>query len=151
MSEKAESRFVYVTYIRTTQERLWDALTNADFMRKYWLTARPEAEWKVGGAWKITLDDGRIADTGEIVAFDPPTRLAIRWLHEKNPDLKSEGYSLCTMDLEPAGDTVKLTVVHAMDRADSKLIEAVSGGWPKILSNLKTLVETGSITAPASA
>jgi uncharacterized protein YndB with AHSA1/START domain len=78
MTDKAKSQFVYVTYIRTTPETLWSALTSPDFAEQYWRGARPEAEWKVGGAWRLIFTDGRVADSGEIVAFDPPRRLAIR-------------------------------------------------------------------------
>lgn len=148
MSSSAESRFVYVTYIRTTPDELWSALTNADFAQKYWLGIRPEADWKVGGSWKLTRPDGRVADAGEIVEFDPMRRLAIRWRHEMTPELKEEGWSLCTMELEPTGATVKLTVTHSIERKDSKFIGAVSGGWPQILSNLKSLLETGSVILP---
>jgi len=144
----AESRFVYVTYIKTRPERLWTALTDAKFAQQYWLGARPEAEWKVGGAWKITYPDGRITDTGEILEFVPGKRLAIKWRNEFMPELKAEGWSLCTMEIEPEGDAVKLTVTHSIEREGSKFIGAVSGGWPRILSNLKSLLETGSAILP---
>lgn len=145
MTEEARSSFVYVTYIRTTPERLWAALTGAEFAREYWRGAYPEAEWKVGGAWKLKFPDGRQADAGEIVACEPNRKLAIRWRNEFRPELKEEGWSLCTMDIEPVEGVVKLTVTHAIERANSKFIEAVSGGWPQILSNLKSLLETGSV------
>ncbi|MBV9738625.1 MAG: SRPBCC family protein [Hyphomicrobiales bacterium] len=149
MTDAPKSSFVYVTYIRTTAEKLWSALASADFAQKYWLGARPDAEWKVGGAWKLVLPDGRVADTGEIVEFDPGKRLAIRWRNEFRPELKEEGWSLCVMEIEPAaGETVKLTVTHSIEREGSKLIGAVSGGWPQILSNLKSLLETGSVILP---
>ena len=149
MTDTPASRFVYVTYIRTTPERLWSALTSSDFAQQYWLGYRPEAEWKLGGAWKIAMPDGRAADTGEIVAFEPARRLAIRWRNEFMPELKAEGWSLCTMELEPAaGETVKLTVTHTMEREGSKFIGAVSSGWPQILSNLKSLLETGATILP---
>jgi uncharacterized protein YndB with AHSA1/START domain len=149
MTDTMKSRFVYVTYIRTTPEKLWEALTKAEFVQQYWLGVRVEAEWKLGGAWKLGFPDGRIADTGEIVEFAPARRLAIRWHHQLQPELKAEGWSLCTMEIEPAaGETVKLTVTHGMVRKDSKLIAAVSGGWPQILSNLKSLLETGSAVLP---
>jgi len=148
MTDAMGSRFVYVTYIRTAPDRLWSALTTSDFMRQYWLGARAEAEWKVGGSWKLVLPDGRVTDTGEIVAFEPPRRLSIRWRNEFMPELKAEGWSLCTMELEPAGEAVKLTVTHSMEREGAKFINAVSGGWPQILSNLKSLLETGSVLLP---
>jgi uncharacterized protein YndB with AHSA1/START domain len=143
-----KSRFVYVTYIRTTAEHLWSALTTTEFSRQYWLGSRMEAEWREGGAWKIVYPDGRITDTGEIVEFAPPKRLAIRWRNEFRPELKAEGWSLCTMEIEPQGEAVKLTVTHSMDREASAFIGAVSGGWPQILSNLKSLLETGAAVLP---
>jgi uncharacterized protein YndB with AHSA1/START domain len=145
MTEGTRSSFVYVTYIRTTPERLWAALTGAEFAREYWRGAYPEAEWKAGGAWKLKFPDGRVADAGEIVACEPNRKLAIRWRNEFRPELKEEGWSLCTMDIELVEGVVKLTVTHAIERANSKFIEAVSGGWPQILSNLKSLLETGSV------
>ena len=149
MTNAAKSSFVYVTYIRTTSEKLWSALTSAEFAQKYWLGARPEAEWKAGGSWKLVLPDGRVADTGEIVEFEPGKRLSIRWRNEFRPELKEEGWSLCTMEIEPdVNETVKLTVTHSIEREGSKFIGAVSGGWPKILSNLKSLLETGSVILP---
>ena len=151
MTDTPQSRFVYVTYIRTTPDKLWSALTSNEFARQYWLGIRPEAEWKRGGAWQLARPNGEIVDRGEITEFEPPRRLAIRWRHEMTPELKEEGWSLCTMELEHAGDAVKLTVTHSIERAGSKLIEAVSGGWPQILSNLKTLLETGSVALPPKA
>ena len=148
MTKAAVSTFVYVTYIRTTPERLWSALTSADFAKQYWLGIQPEAEWKVGGAWKLVYPDGRVTDTGEIVEFEPAKRLAIRWRNEFKPELKAEGWSLCVMELETQGEAVKLTVTHSMEREGSKFIVAVSGGWPQILSNLKSLLETGSVILP---
>jgi len=145
MTEGAKSSFVYVTYIRTTPELLWSALISREFAQQYWRGAHPEAEWEVGGSWKLVLPDGRVADSGEIVAFEPNRKLAIRWRNEFRPELKEEGWSLCTMEIERAEGAVKLTVAHSIERAQSKLIEAVSGGWPQILSNLKSLLETGSV------
>jgi uncharacterized protein YndB with AHSA1/START domain len=148
MTDAVKSRFVYVTYIRTTPDRLWSALTNSEFAQQYWLGIRVEADWNVGGAWKLAFADGRVADTGEIVVFEPEKRLGIRWRNEFRPELKAEGWSLCTMELEPAGEAVKLTVTHSIEREDSRFIDAVSGGWPQILSNLKSLLETGSTVLP---
>ena len=142
----AKSTFLYVTYIRTTPEKLWSALTtDADFMKQYWFGVHCQSEWQAGSTWKMVSSSGQILDAGEIVEAEPPKRLVIRWLHQNKPELKEEGASLCTMELEPSGSAVKLTVTHTIERAHSKLIEAVSGGWPKILSNLKSLVETGSV------
>jgi uncharacterized protein YndB with AHSA1/START domain len=148
MTSSAGSSFVYVTYIRTTPERLWSALMDPDFARQYWRGARPEADWRLGGAWKLIFPDGRVGDIGEIVAFEPAKRLGIRWRNEFKPELKAEGWSLCSMEIEPVGDAVKLTVNHSIEREGSKFIGAVSGGWPQVLSNLKSLLETGSVVLP---
>jgi uncharacterized protein YndB with AHSA1/START domain len=141
----AKSGFVYVTYIRTTPEDLWAALTTSEFMKKYWFGMTIETDWKVGSPWKLTFPDGQIADAGEIVEFDRPRRIVLKWKHERRPELAAEGYARCAIELEPQDSAVKLTVSHTIERADSKLIGAVSGGWPRILSNLKSLLETGQV------
>ena len=139
------STFVYVTYIRTAPEKLWSALTDdVAFMKQYWFGTHCDSQWTAGSSWRMVSPDGSITDSGEIVEADPPRRLVIRWQHQKKPELKAEGESLCTIDLEPSGLAVKLSIIHTIEREPSKLIEAVSGGWPKILSNLKSLLETGS-------
>ena len=143
-----ESRFVYVTYIATTAARLWEALTDHDFMRRYWLGYEHETDWRVGGAWRRTMPDGRLVDSGEVVAFELGRRLEMTWRHEMRPELTAEGWSVCTMEIEPAGAVMKLTVTHAMPRPGSRTIDGVSGGWPQIISNLKSLIETGSTIMP---
>jgi uncharacterized protein YndB with AHSA1/START domain len=140
------STFVYVTYIRTTPEKLWSALTgDVEFMKQYWFGVQCESQWTPGSSWKMVQPDGRISDAGEIVEAEPPRRLVIRWRNEFKPELKAEGESICTMELEPSGPAVKLSIMHTIERESSKLIEAVSGGWPKVISNLKSLLETGAI------
>jgi uncharacterized protein YndB with AHSA1/START domain len=141
----AKSTFVYVTYIRTTPEKLWSALTDIAFMKQYWFGMRCESLWTSGSTWQLISESGEVFDDGEILESDPPKRLVIRWQHQIKPELKAEGNSLCTMELEPSGKAVKLTITHSIEREPSKLIAAVSGGWPKIMSNLKSLLETGSI------
>jgi len=145
VSKTAESTFVYVTFIRTTPERLWSALTSNEFMKEYWFGVQFKTEWKAGAQWEMLYPDGRVTDAGEIVEFDPPKRLVLKWRNEFKPELKAEGYGLCVIELAPISEAVKLTITHTMERAESKLIEAVSGGWPRILSNLKSLLETGHV------
>jgi uncharacterized protein YndB with AHSA1/START domain len=144
------STFMYVTYIRTTPEKLWDALTDPATMKQYWFGMHQETDWLPGSAWRLVFPDGKTADTGEILEADKPRRLVIKWRNEFRPELQVEGYSRCTMELEPAASAVKLTITHVMERGDSKFIEAVTGGWPKILSNLKSLVEAGHIALDAA-
>ncbi|HTQ36783.1 MAG TPA: SRPBCC family protein [Steroidobacteraceae bacterium] len=142
----ARSTFVYVTYIRTTPQKLWSALTtDSQFMQQYWFGVHCESQWKPGSPWKMVQRDGNISDSGEILEADPPRRLVIRWQHQLMPALKAEGESRCTLELEPSGPAVKLSITHTIEREPSVLIEKVSGGWPKIMSNLKSLLETGSI------
>ena len=102
------------------------------------------SQWKTGSPWKLVSGEGQIFDAGEIVEAVPPRRLVIRWQHQNKPELKAEGESFCTMELEPSGTAVKLSITHIIEREPSKLIAAVSGGWPKVISNLKSLLETGS-------
>ena len=141
----ARSTFVYVTYIRTTPEKLWSALTDAEFMKQYWFGNHCDSAWTAGSPWKMLSREGQLLDAGEIVEADPPRRLVIRWRVQHKPELHAEGDSLCTMELAPSGAAVKLSITHTIEREHSKLIEAVSGGWPKVLSNLKSLLETGAI------
>ncbi|MFL6621236.1 MAG: SRPBCC family protein [Sulfurifustis sp.] len=138
------STFVYVSYIRTTPEKLWSALTDAKLIKQYWFGVHGESQWTAGSSWKSVSPNGQILDAGEIVEAEPPRRLVIRWQNQFKPELKAEGESLCTMELERSGAAVKLSLTHTIEREPSKLIEAVSGGWPKVISNLKSLLETGS-------
>jgi len=137
------SKFVYVTYIRTTPQKLWDALTKPEFIKQYWFNMTQESEWKVGASWKMLFSDGRIADVGEVLEIDPPRRLVLKWSNEFRPELKEEGPSRCVYDLEQDGDVMKLTITHSSERDGAKVIEAVSGGWPRILSSLKSFLESG--------
>jgi uncharacterized protein YndB with AHSA1/START domain len=141
----AKSTFVYVSYIRTTPQKLWSALTDPQFIRQYWFGMRAESQWTAGSPWQLVSGDGEVFDSGEIVEADPPLRLVIRWQNQWKPELKAEGASLCTMELETTEGVVKLSITHTIEREPSKFIAAVSGGWPKVISNLKSLLETGSI------
>jgi uncharacterized protein YndB with AHSA1/START domain len=140
MSEK----FVYVTYIRTTPDKLWDALIKPEFTRAYWCGCWQESDWHKGASWRIMIPDGRVADAGEVLEIDRPRRLVLAWRNEFKPELKSEGFSRATFELEIVGESVKLTVAHEMDRDGSKFIKAISNGWPHILASLKSLIETGT-------
>lgn len=145
MTEARASRFVYVTFIRTTPEKLWTALTSPEFTRQYWFGVVHDTDWKVGSPWKLAYSDGRVVDTGEILECDPPRRLVLRWRGEFKPEFKAEGYSRCTIEIEAIEGAVKLSIDHAIEKAESQFIGAVSWGWPRVLSNLKSLLETGQI------
>jgi uncharacterized protein YndB with AHSA1/START domain len=137
-------KFFYVTYIRTTPEKLWQALTEPEFTRRYWWETWQDCEWKPGASWRIMLRDGQVADTGEILEIERPRRLVLTWRNEFKPELRAEGFSRLTYEIEQQGESVKLTVIHDIDKPDSKFIEAVSEGWPHILASLKSLLETGA-------
>lgn len=137
--------FVYVTYIRSTPEKVWQALTDPATMRTYWFGAFAETDWKPGSPWALRFEDGRVADAGEILEAEPPKKLVIRWRNEWKSDIKAEGWSRCTMTIETYQGVAQLTVRHELEGEGTKFIEAVSGGWPKILSNLKSLLETGAV------
>jgi uncharacterized protein YndB with AHSA1/START domain len=138
----SESKFVYVTYIRTTAEKLWQALTDAEFNRKYWFGCHQESQWKRGAEWKLIGADGLLFDSGEVLEIDPPRRLVLKWRNEFLPELKADGWSRCVFDIETDGELAKLTVTHTTEHP-SLLVDKVSIGWPKILSSLKSLLETG--------
>jgi uncharacterized protein YndB with AHSA1/START domain len=139
----AKSKFVYVTYIRTTPANLWKALRDPEFTRQFWVETWQDCAWTVGASWKLMIPDGRVGDAGEVLEIVPERRLVLSWRNEFQPHLKAEGFSRMTYDLEAIDEAVKLTVTHEIDVADSKLIEGVSGGWPMILASLKSLLETG--------
>jgi uncharacterized protein YndB with AHSA1/START domain len=140
----SESQFVYIAYIRTTAEKLWRALTEPEFTRRYWFHTTQVCAWKPGASWRIVFAGGRVGDSGEVVEIEPPRRLALKWRHEIIPALTAEGYSRLTYELEQQGEAVKLTLRHEMDRSESKFIKEIAEGWPAILSSLKSLLETGS-------
>jgi uncharacterized protein YndB with AHSA1/START domain len=137
------SRFLYVTYIRTTPQKLWDALTKPEFTKVYWHGVTHVTDWTPGSDWKLVFADGRVADSGKILEAEAPRRLVIEWRNQFRPELTAEGVSRCTIEMTPQGEVVRLQVTHEIDVEPSKFIEAVSGGWPSILSSLKTLLETG--------
>jgi uncharacterized protein YndB with AHSA1/START domain len=101
---ESPSSFVYVTYIRTTPEKLWQALTEPEFTRQYWANTTQECDWKPGSPWRIMIPDGRVADAGKVLESDPPRRLVLSWRNEFMPEMREEGYSRLTYLLEPQTD-----------------------------------------------
>ncbi|MCE0483208.1 MAG: SRPBCC family protein [Methylacidiphilales bacterium] len=136
-------RFVYVTYIRTTPEKLWHALTDPEFTRQFWVGSWQECSWKKGASWKLMVPDERVINSGEVLEIDPARKLVLSWKNHFKQELQGEGPSLMTYQLEPQEELVKLTVIQESDTPNSKLIQNVSNGWPMILASLKSLLETG--------
>jgi uncharacterized protein YndB with AHSA1/START domain len=139
------TKFHYVTYIRSTAEKVWDALTKPELTRMYWAGTTQTSKWTPGASWNIRTPDGRLWDSGEILECDRPRRLVLTWRNEHFPDMKAEGFTRLTYAIEPFGDdAVKLTLMHEIDVENSKLIGAVGAGWPAVLASLKSLLETGA-------
>jgi uncharacterized protein YndB with AHSA1/START domain len=134
-------QFVYVTYIETTADKLWHALTDADFTERYWFGHRITSDWKAGSPYRFT-NQGKPMVEGEVLVADPPRRLAYSWNNRKDA-AKGEGISRVTFDLEPRGKVIKLTVTHDELGEDGKTLRDISGGWPMVIASLKSLLETG--------
>ena len=134
--------FVYVTYIETTPEKLWQALTDGNFTERYWFGARLRSDWKVGSSFEMVRSDGAVSDAGKVVACDPPRLLAYTFVNLSDK-YKNEFPALATFVLEPYGKLVKLTLTHEGFQEGSKMLSGVSKGWPAILASLKSLLETG--------
>jgi len=149
---------VYVTYIATTPEKVWQALVDVDVMRQYWVGTKAGSvvrvnvsDWKPGSSWTHErLDDSRTVDiAGTVVECEPPRRLAFTWARPAEVDDTSK-HSRVAFDIEPYSDgVVRLTVTHDGLEHDPGMLNGISGGWPQILSNLKTLLESGH-ALPAS-
>jgi uncharacterized protein YndB with AHSA1/START domain len=137
------SSFVYVTYIRAPQQKVWDALTKPEFQKQYWFGGHQESSWKKGAEWKMFMPQHGLTDSGEILEIDPPKRVVIKWRNEFKPELKAEGYSRCVMELAQENDLTRLTITHTIEKENAQFIQAVSGGWPRILSSLQSFLETG--------
>ena len=138
----SKPEFVYVTYIETTAEKLWHALTDGDFTARYWFGVRLRSDWKVGSSFEMVHGDGTVSDAGRIVEVDSPRRLAYTFVN-LSETYRNDKPALATFELEPYGKLVKLTLTHEGFSEGSKFLSAVSKGWPAILSGLKSTLETG--------
>jgi uncharacterized protein YndB with AHSA1/START domain len=135
---------VYTIYIASTPEKVWEALTSAEFSRHYFFGNTVEIEQKVGGRYIVRQPDGSLHISGEVAECDPPRKLTftfnVNW-----PDLIEKlGPTLVSYEVEPAGDAVRLTMTESHDQPLSDdILEGGRQGWPAILSSLKSLLETG--------
>jgi DNA-binding transcriptional ArsR family regulator/uncharacterized protein YndB with AHSA1/START domain len=128
--------FVYVTYINTTPEKLWDALTNPEFTRQYWGGRSIESDWKVGSPVKMVNSRGEPGCPGDLLAYESPNLLSYKW--NSNPP------SQVIFKLETYGNVMRLTVIHEGLEPDSRESEMTKQGWIAIMSSLKSLMETGT-------
>jgi uncharacterized protein YndB with AHSA1/START domain len=135
---------VYTIYIASTPERVWQALTSAEFSRKYFFGFAVETELKAGGAFIVRAPDGSLHINGAVIECDPPRKLTVTWNVNWPGLVEKLGPTLVTYEIEQAGEAVRLTMIEAHDRTISD--DVLSGGrqgWPAILSSLKSLLETG--------
>lgn len=138
-----DTGFVYKTYIATTPEKLWEALTSPDFTEQYWSGSRIESDWRVGSP--VLHRRGEVLlNSGELLEYDPPRRLAYTWVMHALPEFEAEGASRVTFEIEPVGPQCALTITHDSFRTGSRVRPMIANGWPLIASSLKTLLETGS-------
>ncbi|MGW5734689.1 MULTISPECIES: ArsR/SmtB family transcription factor [Streptomyces] len=142
-ADAAKPSYVYVTYIESTPEKVWHAITDADLTAAYWGHSNV-SDWQQGSPWEHRRTDGSgIADVvGEVLESTPPTRLVTTWSYPGTPPGSAEA-SQVTFDIAPHGGIVRLTVTHE-NLADEQERRDVGSGWPAVLSNLKSLLETGS-------
>ena len=138
----APSEFVYTTYITSTPQKVWDAITTPEFARQYWGHGNV-SDWKPGSKWEMVRADGGVQMTGEVLESRPPSRLVLSWVSPENLGNKSE-YSRVTFQIEATGPVVRLDVVHDQLKAGSEMSRGISKGWPMVLSGLKSFLETGT-------
>lgn len=138
----SKPEFVYTTYIDATPEKLWQALIDPEFQKQYWSGYCATSSWKIGSP--VTLGkDGKITNEGTVLVFDPPRRLSYSWHVLMDEEMRKERPSRVTFEIVPQGQLVRLTVTHDDFDEGSKVLPAISGGWPMVLSSLKSLLERG--------
>jgi uncharacterized protein YndB with AHSA1/START domain len=148
-----ESKFVYVTYIAASPEKVWEALTEGDISEKYFFGSRIESDWEEGSGVTYSRN-GEVTDEGNVLKYDPVHELSFTWTH-KDDDTPRESPTVVTFKLQHMDSTVKLTVIHENlvknDFVEKEgTFEGANNGWPAILSNLKTFLETGKILPAVS-
>ena len=137
-------KFVYVIYIATTPEKVWAALLEGELTRQYWRHDNV-SDWKVGSTWEHRRSDGeqgKVDIAGKVVESVPTKRLVVTWARPSEV-AETAKHSRVTYEIEPVASAVRLTVTHDQLEADPDMARAISGGWPKVLSSLKSLLETG--------
>jgi uncharacterized protein YndB with AHSA1/START domain len=139
----AKSTFVYVTYIAAAPELVWKALLDGEFTRQYW-GHENVSDWEPGSAWEHRRDDahGPVVLLGSVLEAEAPKRLVITWADPNDRDRPSR-HSRVSCEIEPIGGMVRLTVTHDDLEAGSEMQRKIAHGWPRVLSSLKSLLETG--------
>jgi uncharacterized protein YndB with AHSA1/START domain len=136
---------VYTIYIASTPDKVWQALTSAEFSRRYFFGNSVEVDLRVGGAYIVRTPDGALHISGEVIECEPDRKLTVTFNVNWPALLEKLGPTLVTYEIEPAGDAVRLTLTEAHDRPISDdILSGGRSGWPAILSSLKSLLETGA-------
>ena len=135
--------FVYVMYISTSSVRLWNALIDPKLTAKYW-QHKNLSDWQKGSKWehRRSDNDGTLDLLGKVIESAPPRRLVLSWAFPAD-EAREEKHSRVTFEIEPYRDVVRLTVTHDHLEPDSKMLQGIMEGWPKVLSSLKSLLEMG--------
>lgn len=138
----SKAEFAYTTYIRSTAQKVWDAITHPEFCRQYWGYGLV-SDFKPGSTWEMQAEDGRVQTMGEVVESQAPSRLVLSWVKPDHRGDRSE-YSRVTFEIEMRrDDVVRLHVVHDELKAGSEMHLGISDGWPRVLAGLKSYLETG--------
>ena len=142
--ENFKPAIIYTIYIAATPEKVWEALTSAEFSRKYFFGNAVEVDLRVGGAFIVRTPDGALHISGEVIECDPPRRLTFTFNVNWSALIEKLGSTLVTYGIEPVGEVVKLTLIESHDRPLSDdILAGGRQGWPAILSGLKSVLETG--------
>jgi uncharacterized protein YndB with AHSA1/START domain len=137
--------FVYVTYIESTPQKVWNALTDPEMTKEYWVRHRNQSDWKPGSVWRHEdyEDASKVDITGTVLERDPPRRLVLTWANPAEAADPSK-VSRVTFDIVTFKGAVRLTVTHDDLEPDSNMLRGITTGWPVVLSSLKTMLETGA-------
>ncbi len=136
-------QFVYVTYISTTPEELWNALIDAEMTTQYWQHVNV-SDWQPGSKWehRDSNKEGTLRLVGRVIESSPPRRLVLTWAFPTD-EAREEKHTRVTFEIEPLGSVVRLTVTHDRLEPGSEMLKGITAGWPKVLSSLKSLLEVG--------
>ncbi|MDJ0656931.1 MAG: SRPBCC family protein [Xanthomonadales bacterium] len=134
---------IYETFIRSTPDQIWKALTSSEFTRQYFHQCSVHSDWAEGSTVRYSDDSRDSIMEGRVLVSDPPRQLCYTWRFTYDPDLAAEGDSRVTFDIEPMGKVCRLRITHDWFDRENKTYEHISGGWAIILSSLKSLLETG--------
>ncbi|MBA3313480.1 MAG: SRPBCC family protein [Planctomycetota bacterium] len=135
---------VYVTYIATTPEKVWEALTSSEITPLYFFGRRVESDWKIGSPFRMWQEDGTLDVQGQVLECDPPRRLSVTWHVEWVEEVRHLPEVVVTYQIDPLGEVVRLTMTESHPTpVDEKYHEGGRRGWPVILSSLKSYLETG--------